>query len=267
VTRRHARRAYDRLADNRRSDAGTTLIELMVAVLIFAIVIGITTGALGLVQQQTSHNITSLQATEAGMVGLNKVALEVRDMSDSYDNPVQIADTGTADIVVMQATEIEFLSGNNIVNNDASGKTDANNGGAGSFTTGCANEIEITLQYASGTAKSGSLVQMVTPPVVPTTGTTAGECTWPGPAQTTNLIAQVKPLCAGSPCLTVTSAGATLFSYLQGYPNETVAATDTTQVGEVAIGFGVPAQNGSSQVTPVVLTQTVRLGAVTALPT
>jgi type II secretory pathway pseudopilin PulG len=267
MNRRDAQRACERLSDNRRSDAGTTLIELMVAVLIFAVVIGITTGTLALVQQQTNHNITSLQATEAGMVGLNKAALEVRDMSDSYDNPVQTADTGSGDIVVMQATEIEFLSGNNIVSNDASGIIDANNGGAGSFTTGCANEIEITLQYASGTAKSGTLVQMVTPPVVPTTGATAGECTWPGPAQTTTLIPEVKPLCAGSPCLTVTSAGATLFSYLQGYPNETVTATAAAQVGEVAIGLAVPAQNGSSQVTPVVLTQTVRLGAVTALPT
>jgi Prokaryotic N-terminal methylation motif len=267
VSRCHARRAYDRLSDNRRSDAGTTLIELMVAVLIFATVIGITTGSLALVQQQTNHNITSLQATEAGMVGLNKVALEVRDMSDSYDNAVQTADTGTADIIVMQPTEIEFLSGNNIINNNAAGIIDANNGGAGSFSTGCANEIEITLQYASGSASTGSLVQMVTPPVVPTTGATAGQCTWPGPAQTTTLILQVKPLCAGSSCLTVTSAGATLFSYLQGYPNEAVAATAAAQVGEVAIGLAVPAQNGSSQVAPVVLTQTVRLGAVTALPT
>jgi len=267
MSRRHAREAYQRLSDNRRSDAGTTLIELMIAVAIFAVVIGITTGTLALVQQQTNHNITSLQSTEAGMVGLNRIALEVRDVSDSYDNPVQSADTGSADIVVMQATEIEFLSGNNLITNDAAGTIDANNGGAGSFTTGCANEIEITLQYASGTAKSGSLVQMVTPPVVPTTGTTAGECTWPGPAQTTTLIPQVKPLCGGSPCLTVTSAGATLFSYLQGYPNETLAATAAAQVGEVAIGLAVPAQNGSSQVTPVVLTQTVRLGAVAALPT
>ena len=167
----------------------------------------------------------------------------------------------------MQATEVKFLSGNLLIKNDTHGVIDANNGGAGSFTTGCANEIEITLQYASGTAKSGSLVQTVTPPVVAATGTAAGECTWPGPAQTTTVISQVKPLCAGVPCLTVTSAGATLFSYFQGYPNETVPAIAAVQVGEVAIGFAVPAQNGSSQVAPVVLTQTVRLGAVTALPT
>jgi len=261
------RRGCERLSDNPRSDAGTTLIELMIAVVIFAIVIGITTGTLGFVQQQTDHNIKSIQAAEAGMVGLNKVALEVRDMSDAYDNPVQAAGSGTADIVVMQPTEIEFLSGNNIVTNDAFGIIDTNNGGGGSFTTGCANEIEITLQYASGSAKSGSLVQMVSPPVVPTSGTTAGECTWPGPAVTTTLIPQVKPLCAGSACLTVTSTGATIFSYLQAYPNQAVPATAATQVGEVAIGLAVPAQNGSSQVTPVVLTQTVRLGAVSALPT
>ena len=94
MSRHRDRRAYDRLSDNRRSDAGTTLIELMVAVVIFAVVIGITTSTLALVQQQTNHNITSLQSTEAGMVGLNEVALEIRDMSDSYDNAVQTANTG-----------------------------------------------------------------------------------------------------------------------------------------------------------------------------
>ncbi len=267
MSHHQVRQAYARLSGRRGSDAGTTLIELMVAVFIFAIVLGITTGTLALVQQQTNNNMTSLQAAEAGMVGLNRVALEVRDMSDSYDNPVQAANTGTADIVVMQPTDVKFLSGNLLIKNDTHGIIDSNNGGAGSFTTGCANEIEIALQYTSGTAKSGSMVQTVTPPVVATTGTTAGECTWPGPAQTTTVISQVKPLCAGAPCVTVTSAGATLFSYLQGYPNQTLPATAAVQVGEVAIGFAVAAEIGSSQVAPVVLTQTVRLGAVTALPT
>ncbi len=216
----------------------------MVAVFIFAIVLGLTTGSLALVQQQTNNNMRSLQAAEAGMVGLNRVALEVRDISDSYDNPVQAANTGTADIVVMQATDVKFLSGNLLIKNDTHGVIDANNGGAGSFTTGCANEIEIALQYASGTAKSGSLVQTVTPPVVAATGQQPVNARG-RPAQTTTVISQVKPLCAGVPCLTVTSAGATLFSYFQGYPNQTVPAIAAVQVGEVAIGFAVPAQNGS----------------------
>ena len=52
------------------------------------------------------------------------------------------------------------------------------------------------------------------------------------------------------------------FSYWERYPNETTTATTAAEVGEVTIGFAVIPQQNSSQTSPIVLTQTVRLAAV-----
>jgi type II secretory pathway pseudopilin PulG len=241
-------------ANGGKSEAGSTLIELLVAMSIFVTVLGITYGTLINVQQQTNYNIGRQQVTEGGMLALNKIASQVRDVSNSYDNAYQAGDTGTADIVTMNATEMQFLSGNNIINNDASGLVDTN--GGGSFGTGCANLIDIKLV-------SGAIVETETAPTVPSSGSTSGQCTWTATAVTVTLASNVEPLCAGAPC-TAATTGATIFSYLQSYPDQTATATSASQVGEVTIGFAVLSRNSS--ISPVVLTETVRLAAVLADP-
>ncbi len=235
----------------RRSEAGVSLVEMTLAMSIFVVIVGITYGTLGNLQKQTNDNVGLLQSTEAGMLVLNRVATEVRDISNSYLNSVQGQNGGTADIVTgkMTATEVEFLSATNIVNNDTAGIVDPN---GGSFDTGCANLIDIQLV-------SGNLVQTQTAPTL-----SGGQCTWSATPSTVTLLRNVEPLCSGAACLAA-SPGATIFSYLQSYPDQTQAATTPAQVGEVAIGFAVlPA--GSSRAQPVVLSQTVRLAAVLADP-
>jgi prepilin-type N-terminal cleavage/methylation domain-containing protein len=235
--------------DEPTSDTGTTLVEMMLAVAIFAVVVGITYGTLGNVQQQTSNNVGLQQVTESAMLGLNQMAYEIRDISNSYLNSFQGEDSGTGDIATMAATEIQFLSGNHIVANDAAGIVDPN---GGSFTTGCANLIDIKLV-------SGNLVQTQTAPTI-----AGGQCTWTSTPITVTLVRNVEPLCSGSPCPAATP-GAAIFSYLQGYPNLGQPTTTTALVGEVTVGFAVLA-GGSSHVNPVALTQTVRLASVLADP-
>ena len=145
------------------SEAGFTLIEMMVAVSIFAVVLGVVCGSLVHIDQQAFDNIAIQQLSDTAMLGLNQVSVEVRDLSATYDNTVQAGDTGTADIVTMTATEIDFLSGDKVVSNDNAGIVDAN---GGSFYTGCANLIDIKLV-------SGNLVQTQTVPTLAN-----GQCTW-----------------------------------------------------------------------------------------
>jgi len=233
-----------------RSDAGFTLVELMVALSIFLVILTTICGVLLNVGQQTNGNIMNERLTQAGMLALNEVATEIRDLSNSYDNSVQASDTGTGDIVTMNATQLQFLSANNIVNNDAAGIIDAN---GGSFTTGCANKINITLS-------SGNLVQNQ---IVPTLA--SGQCTWSGSAGSATLVQNIEPLCAGSPCA-AGSTGASIFTYFQRYPNQGTQTTVPGQVGEVTIGFAVLPPATSSVIAPVVLTQTVRLAGVLSDP-
>jgi prepilin-type N-terminal cleavage/methylation domain-containing protein len=233
--------------DDVASEGGFTLIELMVAISIFLVIMATICGSLFNVEQQTNSNLTSEQLTQSGMLALNQVANEIRDMSNSYDNSVQSADNGTADIQTMSATEIEFLSGNNIINNENAGLVDSN---GGTFTTGCANEIDIKLV-------SGNLVQTQTTPTL-----VSGRCTWTGTPGAETLVQDVMPLCSGSPCASATSSGATIFSYQERYPDEADTASTAAQVGEITVGFAVLPSASSSYTAPVVLTQTVRLGAV-----
>ncbi len=235
--------------DATRPEGGTTLVEMMLAVAVFAVVVAITYGTLGNVQQQTTNNINLQQATQAGMLALNQISSEVRDMSNSFLNSLQSQNSGTADIVTMTATELAFLSGNDIVNNDTAGIVDPN---GGSFTTGCANLIDIKLV-------SGNLVQTDIAPTI-----AGAQCTWTATPSTVTLLRKVEPLCSGAPCL-ATSTGASIFSYLQGYPSLGQSTSAANAVGEVSVGFAVLA-GGSSHVSPVVLTQTVRLAAVLADP-
>jgi hypothetical protein len=224
---------------------------MALAMSVFVVIVAITYGTLGNLQQQVSNNVGLEQATEAGMLAMNQVATEVRDVSNSYLNSVQGQDGGTADIVsgMMTATELEFLSADNIVVNDAAGIVDPS---GGSFSSGCANLIDIKLV-------SGNLVQTQTAPTL-----SGGQCTWSATPSTVTLVRNVEPLCSGSPCLAA-SPGATIFTYLQAYPNQALVATTPVQVGEVTVGFAV-APSGSSRAKPVVITQTVRLAAVLADP-
>lgn len=234
-----------------RSDGGFTLMEMMVACGIFALAMGIVCGTLINTEQLTSGNLTSQQLSDAGMVVMNQLAVELRDVSNSYDNAVQALDTGGSDIITMAPTAIEFLSDNNIVSNDTAGIVGS---GGGSFGTGCANEIDIALS-------GGNLVQTDTPPTL-----VSGECTWPdAPVPTTTLLSNVEPLCNGSPCA-ATATGATIFTYFQAYPNQSTTATSPSQVGELTIGFAVLPNKSRSETGPVVLTETVRLAAVLADP-
>ena len=231
------------------SEAGFTLIEMMVAVSIFAVVLGVVCGSLVHIDQQAFDNIAIQQLSDTAMLGLNQVSVEVRDLSATYDNTVQAGDTGTADIVTMTATEIDFLSGDKVVSNDNAGIVDAN---GGSFYTGCANLIDIKLV-------SGNLVQTQTVPTLEN-----GQCTWTASPGTGTLLQNIEPLCSGSPC-SAASPGAAIFSYLQRYPNQEVPASTPAQVGEVTIGFAALPER-SAQGTPVVFTQTVRLASVLADP-
>jgi prepilin-type N-terminal cleavage/methylation domain-containing protein len=232
-------------------EAGFTLIELMVAVSIFLVVLATICGTLFNVEQQANDNLTREQLTQSGMLALNQVANEIRDMSNSYDNSVQSANSGNADVQTMSATEIEFLSGNNIVKNENAGLVDSS---GGTFTTGCANEIDIKLV-------SGNLVQTQTPPTL-----VNGQCTWTGTPGSETLAQDVMPLCSGSPCASASSSGATIFSYQERYPDQADAASTAAQVGEITISFALLPPKSSSYIGPAVLTQTVRLGAVLADP-
>ena len=80
------------------------------------------------VQDQTTNNLTIQELTQSGMLALNEVAEEVRELSNSYDNSVQMTDGGDADIVTMGATQLEFLAANEIIKNDGAGIVDANGG-------------------------------------------------------------------------------------------------------------------------------------------
>ena len=135
---------------NRRSqsqaDAGFTLVELMIALAIFSLLLATICATLLNVQDQTTNNLTVQQLTQSGMLALNEVATEVRDLSNSYDNSVQMSDSGDADIVSMSATNLEFLAGNEIIKNDGAGIVDEN---GGSYTTGCANQITISLSSSN----------------------------------------------------------------------------------------------------------------------
>ncbi len=228
------------------ADVGFTLVELMTALAIFSLLLATVCATLLNVQDQTTNNLTIQELTQSGMLALNEVAEEVRELSNSYDNSVQMTDGGDADIVTMGATQLEFLAANEIIKNDGAGIVDAN---GGSFTTGCANQITMSLS-------SSNLVQAQRTPTL-----TNGVCTWPGAAGSAPLVRDIEPLCSGSPCA-AGSPGATIFSYWERYPNETTAATTPAQVGEVTIGFALMPQQNSSQISPVVLTQTVRLAAV-----
>jgi prepilin-type N-terminal cleavage/methylation domain-containing protein len=233
--------------DDMPSESGFTLIELMVAVSIFLVIMATICGSLFNVESETNSNLTSEQLTQSGMLALHQVANEIRDMSNSYDNSVQSEDNGVADIQTMSATEIEFLSGNNIINNESAGLVDPD---GGTFTTGCANEIDIKLV-------SGNLVQTETTPTL-----VSGQCKWTGTTGSETLAQDVVPLCSASACASASSTGATIFSYQERYPDEADTASTAAQVGEITIGFAVLPSKTSSYVAPVVLTQTVRLGAV-----
>jgi prepilin-type N-terminal cleavage/methylation domain-containing protein len=233
--------------DDAGGEAGFTLIELMVAISIFLVIMATICGSLFVVESETNSNLTTESLTQSGMLALNQVANEIRDMSNSYDNSVQSQDNGAADIQTMSATEIKFLSGNNIINNESAGLVDSS---GGTFTTGCANEIDIKLV-------SGNLVQTETTPTL-----VSGQCTWSGTAGSETVAQDVMPLCSGSACASTTSTGAAIFSYQERYPDEADTASTSAQVGEVTIGFAVLPAKTSSYVAPVVLTQTVRLGAV-----
>jgi prepilin-type N-terminal cleavage/methylation domain-containing protein len=229
-----------------QADAGFTLVELMIALAIFSLLLATICATLLNVQDQTTNNLTVQQLTQSGMLALNEVATEVRELSNSYDNSVQMNDGGYADVVTMSATKLEFLAGNEIIKNDGAGIVDEN---GGSYTTGCANQITISLS-------SSNLIQAQTNPTL-----TSGECTWSGATGSATLVRGIEPLCSGSPC-SAGSPGATIFSYWERYPNETTTATTAAEVGEVTIGFAVRPQQNSSQISPIVLTQTVRLAAV-----
>jgi prepilin-type N-terminal cleavage/methylation domain-containing protein len=231
---------------DRRSHAGFTLVELMIAMAIFSLLMATICATLLNVQDQTTNNLTVQELTQSGMLALNEVATEIRDLSNSYDNSVQASDSGGADIVTMNATQLEFLAGNNIVNNDTAGLVDTS---GGSFTTGCANEVNISLT-------SGNLVQAQTTPTL-----SSGQCAWTGTAGSATLVRDIEPLCSGSPC-SAGSPGASIFSYWERYPNQTSTATTPAEIGAVTIGFAVVSQQNSSQITPIVLTQTIRLAAV-----
>jgi prepilin-type N-terminal cleavage/methylation domain-containing protein len=246
VTRSNAGRSGAGHPDTGQSDAGFTLVELMIALAIFSLLLATVCASLFNVQDQTTNNLSIQELMQSGMLALNEVATEVRDLSNSYDNSVQTNDGGDADIVTMNATQLQFLVGNNIVKNDAAGLVDTS---GGSFTTGCANELNISLS-------SGNLVQNQTVPTL-----SNGQCTWTSAAGSATLLRNIEPLCSGSPCAAGTP-GATIFSYWERYPDQTTTATTATQVGEITIGFAVVPQQNSSQITPVVLTQTVRLAAV-----
>jgi prepilin-type N-terminal cleavage/methylation domain-containing protein len=229
-----------------RSDAGFTLVELMIALAIFSLLLATICASLMNVQDQTTNNLTIQELTQSGMLALNEVATEIRDLSNSYDNSVQASDAGDPDILTMSSTQVKFLTGNNIINNDTAGIVDAN---GGTFTTGCANEMNISLS-------SGSLVQAQTTPAL-----SNGQCTWTGTPGSATLVRDIEPLCSGSPCA-AGSSGASIFNYWERYPNETTTATTAAAVGEVTIGFALVPQQNSTQVAPIVLTQTVRLAAV-----
>ncbi len=229
-----------------RSDAGFTLVELMIALAIFSLLLATICASLMNVQDQTTNNLTIQELTQSGMLALNEVATEIRDLSNSYDNSVQASDAGDPDILTMSSTQLKFLTGNNIINNDTAGIVDEN---GGTFTTGCANEMNISLS-------SGNLVQAQTTPTL-----SSGQCTWTGTPGSATLVRDIEPLCSGSPCATG-SSGASIFSYWERYPDETTTATTAAAVGEVTIGFALVPQQNSTQVAPIVLTQTVRLAAV-----
>jgi prepilin-type N-terminal cleavage/methylation domain-containing protein len=229
-----------------RSDAGFTLVELMIALAIFSLLLATICASLMNVQDQTTNNLTIQELTQSGMLALNEVATEIRDLSNSYDNSVQASEAGDPDILTMSSTQLKFLTGNNIINNDAAGIVDVN---GGTFTTGCANEMNISLS-------SGNLVQAQTTPTL-----SSGQCTWTGTPGSATLVRDIEPLCSGSPCA-AGSSGASIFSYWERYPNETATATTAAAVGEVTIGFALVPQQNSTQVAPIVLTQTVRLAAV-----
>lgn len=237
--------------NNVRPEGGFSLVELMVAVSVFLIVLATICGTLFSVERQTNDNLEREQLTQSGMLALNQVANEIRDMSNSYDNAVQSEDNGIADIQKMTATEIEFLSGNNIINNENAGLVDSS---GGTFTTGCANEIDIKLV-------SGNLVQTQTTPTL-----VSGQCTWTSSPGTETVAQDVMPLCSGTPCASATSTGATIFSYQERYPDQTDSATTAAQVGEITVGFALLPPQSSTHVAPVTFTQTVRLGAVLADP-
>ena len=148
-----------------RSDAGFTLVELMIALAIFSLLLATICASLMNVQDQTTNNLTIQELTQSGMLALNEVATEIRDLSNSYDNSVQASDAGDPDILTMSSTQLKFLTGNNIINNDTAGIVDEN---GGTFTTGCANEMNISLS-------SGNLVQAQTTPTL-----SSGQCTWTG---------------------------------------------------------------------------------------
>jgi prepilin-type N-terminal cleavage/methylation domain-containing protein len=228
------------------AEAGFTLVELMIALAIFSLLLATVCATLLNVQDQTTNNLTIQELTQSGMLALNEVAEEVRELSNSYDNSVQMTDSGDADIVTMGATQLEFLAANEIIKNDGAGIVDEN---GGSFTTGCANQITMSLS-------SSNLVQAQRIPTL-----TNGVCTWPGAAGSATLVRGIEPLCSGSPC-PAGSPGATIFRYWERYPNETTTATTPAHVGELTIGFALMPQQNSSQISPIVLTQTVRLAAV-----